>query len=154
MKEWIKDWKESDEKLDDILFAILPGFLYRFLHRMRNVPRNIKHTYQRATVGHTDDDWWNINNFVLYHCLPMIKTLREKHNGHPMDLTDKKWHSILNEIIEGWELWELDMEDHIDLLMSGREKDKKKYWGIVVKRQVKIDKANMLFGKYLQNLWD
>ena len=83
----------------------------------------------------------------------MLKTLREKHFGHPIGLTEKGWDKILDTIIEGWELEKLDMEDHADLL-KGTKKQRDRYWKIMTKRYEKIEKANELFGKYLGNLWD
>ena len=142
------------ESLDDILRFITPDCIYYRVkdkyYWIKNEPRR---AYQRATKGHTSDDWWNINSFVHSNCLPMLKTLREKHFGHPMGLTEKKWDKILDTIIEGWELEKLDMEDHADLL-KGTKKQRDRYWKIVTKRYEKIEKANELFGKYLGNLWD
>ena len=104
--------------------------------------RKTKYFIQRGRRGYSNQDLWgayyHIGNTVI-----AFAEFQKKHGaGYPMGLKSmKEWNKILDEIV--WYMHEVmeNTDTPIEVLSS------KKY-------QDRCKKANALFAKYWQNMWD
>ncbi len=97
---------------------------------------------QRMTRGFDDSETWNLDITIAKFLVPRLKAFKECNNGFPARLTKKKWNKIIDEMIEGFELYikKDDWEFEQDL----NERNEK---------NAKVDKALKLFSKHFYDLW-
>jgi len=80
------------------------------LDRIRDLTWNVfskrvwKLRYQKLTRGWDDSQTWNLFIEIAKFSLPRLKRFRELNNGHPSTLTEKRWNTILDQIIEAFEI--------------------------------------------------
>lgn len=119
--------------------------LKRMVWEERLAPINPAHWYrsvrwfvQRGRRGYSDMDLWDVNDHIA-RCV--IAFMDMPHHGYPMGLTEKKWDEYKTEIrwLMEQQLNSWDIEPEVAL--SGSYQDR-------------IKRANKLFGKYWQALWD
>ena len=96
---------------------------------------------------HTDSDLWSLDHTLSELILPLLKRFKAmKRHAYPVtELVEigvddekamaKKWESVLDEMIEGF-------ESHL----SGDDLDQE--------RNLKVKKGLQLFADYYQDLWD
>ena len=96
---------------------------------------------------HTDSDLWSLDHSLSELILPLLKRFKAmKRHAYPVtELVEigvddekamaKKWESVLDEMIEGF-------ESHL----SGDDLDQE--------RNLKVKKGLQLFADYYQDLWD
>ena len=102
------------------------------------IKRSIRFWWQRRTRGWSDDETWCLDHTLAKHIVPRLKRFKELNNGHPGELTEKKWDKILDEMI--WTFEFLEDED-------------KRYGDESAEDWKRIDKGLKLFGKYYYHLW-
>ena len=105
-----------------------------------NNKRKKRHLKQYEKQGWCDADTWSLDQRFAQWLLPRLKRFKELTIGIPMDLTEKQWMSILQEMIDGFEFMASD-----DYYQWGEPK-----WD---KKHEKINKAMDLFTKHIRNLW-
>lgn len=96
---------------------------------------------QRLTRGFDDTEMWSLDCTIAKFIAPRLKAFKEvsaDRGDHPGSLTATKWQKILNDMIEGFEIY----PDRFK--WTGEENDKN--WK-------KVDKAMSLFHKYFFALW-
>jgi len=134
----------SDESLEELLkpetkWESIKYFPYRLWYRIEDWWHDTIAFFQRGKRGFADKDVWGFDCYLAEVIAGGLKLLRKNHGGHPLRLTDEKWNSILDEIIEGFEARN-NCESYEEFLSI--EVDKK------------LNKSLELFAKYFQNLWD
>jgi hypothetical protein len=107
-----------------------------------NDERAKKFKEQRMTRGFDDSETWSLDITIAKFLVPRLKAFKECDNGYPARLTEKKWNKILDEMIEGFELYikkdEWDFEPDINTRNE---------------MYAKVNKALKQFSKYFQDLW-
>jgi hypothetical protein len=104
--------------------------------------------HPRVEYVHIDEyDTWNMNTTLAKIILPMLKQLKEDKYGYPSTLTEKKWNTIVDEMI--WS-FEQVLDDESDEKFWTDRID----WDGLRAHNKRIDKGLALFGKYYRNLWD
>ena len=96
-------------------------------------------------------DTWAMDSTLAIIITPMLKQLKATQHGHPVDLTEKQWHKIMDKMIWSFEC------------LSSRDgfhgfKFEGDYTRITSRRyhkhMEKVQEGLDLFGKYYMNLWD
>jgi len=99
--------------------------------------RDARHVWQRLTRGWPDSDLWSLDHALAKLILPRLKLFRECRGGHPADMTDEEWDSILGEMVFG-----------IEYYASGD------CWNSFdTDKAIRAHKGLELFGKYYGHLW-
>lgn len=93
---------------------------------------------QRKKTGVGDDETYDLSFSLCVFLLPRLKRFREVTIGYPFELTEKKWDSILGEMI-----W--FCEEYINGYAYDLDKD--------VKKNKRFLKASKLLSKYFLDLW-
>jgi len=159
--DWIED--ESLTRYEKIYYPIYRFFVWTIWDNIR--PGTWKHWYQRARYGHSYQDNWSIDYFLIDNLLPMLKKLRYDRTGTPMEffrkkdmgvdesgnptdvaqvLADKRYDELLDKIIYG-----LKCAKAIQDLDYNYKNNKK------AKQMMKsVEKSFQLIGKHLFCLWD
>ncbi len=96
-------------------------------------PRHKKWKKQRRTRGFDDTELWNLDVTFARFMLPRLKAFKEIDNGHPGNLTEKKWDSILDEIIAALEFMDSSEYIHGD--------------------KTQVERGMKLFAKWHQSMW-
>lgn len=95
-----------------------------------------KHRRQRAKRGFSVYDWWNFDTYLSWVMINALEKFRDDGVGHPANLTENEWTTILNVMIDGFEaLILLETEEDEELLRRG---------------EIALD----LFRIYYRDLWD
>ena len=98
---------------------------------------------QRDERGFDDTELWNLDLTISNFILPRLKVFREQTDGFPSKFnTIEEWYKILDEIIEGLELY----KDKFDWDMNADQ-------NILNLYSAKCKKAFKLLGEYVQDLW-
>ena len=134
----------SDESLEDLFkpetkWESIKYFPVRLWSWIEDLWLNTIAFFQRGKRGFADKDVWGFDYYLAEVIAGGLKLLRENHGGHPLGLTDEKWNSILDEIIEGFEARN-NCESYEEFLSIEADK--------------KLNKSLELFAKYFQDLWD
>ena len=107
-----------------------------------NDERAKKYKEQRMTRGFDDSETWNLDITISKFLVPRLKAFNECNNGFPSRLTKKKWNKILEEMIEGFELY-IKKDDWV--FEQDLNERNEKY--------AKVNKALKHFSKYFYDLW-
>jgi len=121
----------------------------------------IKHYWQRATRGYSDEDLWGFQDYLSVMIPSALRRLKEMNSSCPSDLYDEKkvndefhkWNEILEEIAQGFEAtknpdcmyWDKAKEGYMEM-----KYDKKKS----AQQAKKFERGMDLFKEYYYNLWD
>lgn len=97
-----------------------------------------KFLYQKIQreKGFNPEECWNLDYTIIDFVLPRLKYFAKHTIGYPADLTPEKWNKILEEIIEGFEIY-----TNKDWYKRNNDDD------------AKIEKAFDNFHKWFQALW-
>ena len=102
--------------------------------------REARWSEQRKTKGFDDTELWNLDITILEFIIPRLKAFREMERwGTPCNISMQTWNTILDRIIEGFELY-LDDE------WTNRAQLEN------IHKKFKI--AMKLFAKWFGALWD
>ena len=135
----------------------------RLLNDLRDMPYKVKWFIQRGSRGWADCDWWNMDSYLVSIIIPMLKRFRADIHGYPCGLTEKKWDSLLGEMIEGFEAAKRVIDDEYYKEVSGdsveaiknASKDEIKQWGAMNMADQKLfAKKGRIFIKHFFGLWD
>ncbi len=77
----------------------------------------------------------------------MLKQLKATKHGIPYNMTEKKWNSIMDDMIWAFEQITLDNNDD-QFWTDGID------WDGMKVHYARINKGTALFGKYYRSLWD
>ena len=158
--------KVKETNIIDDIMNYKPNLFERILWPIRrffkdtipDIPYKIKHFCQRGRRGWSDNDWWNMDSYLVEIILPMLKKFKENNHGYPGDLTEEKWDELLGEMIIGFEAAKRVIDDDYYLETGFPEKRFEgdvKQWGEASLKDQKIFKQKMkVFIKYFFNLWD
>lgn len=97
---------------------------------------------QRLTRGFDDTEMWSLDCTITKFIAPRLKVFLEKAEqigDHPGNITFQEWKGILEQMIEGFEIY----PDHFDWTAEESDANWKK-----------VDKALSLFHKWFFNLWN
>lgn len=148
------------------MYKLFGGYRFPYcLREIKNIPHAIKYRFQRAYKGFADCDTWSLDNYFIEVMKPALKYFKENQNGHPYDLTEEEWNSILDRMI--FLLSEMDVDtcsqqneyyENTDWVNDFDEETRKK----AVNRTIEIDKYIdsckdeffKLFSEYFYSLWD
>ena len=133
MMAWMDDdynKRNKFHKLDIKYF-----FIRKWRNRFRPVD-SVRHQYQRVTRGYSDADVWNFDYYLSEVIQGGCQWLREKGIGHPSNMTEQEWASILSQIEKGMKL-----SRKFDL-------------GRTVEENLEIQKAWQLVAQHHEDLWD
>ena len=122
---------------------------------------------QRVKIKIHKWDTWSMDNTLAPIILPMLVQLKSANHGYPADLTEKKWNSIMDEMIWAFEQkcrddWESDYFEYRELGLEEEGKADDLFgWKLVWEdregqkaHQKRMTNGFKLFGKYYENLWD
>ena len=100
-----------------------------------------KYKNQRLERGFDDTETWNLDVTLAKFIVPRLKRFKELNNGYPAHFKAKEeWDVILNEMIEGFELYEDKWKCNSDQNITNLEEYKRK-------------RAVKLLGEYFYDLW-
>lgn len=98
--------------------------------------REFKYYWQRLTRGFGNDELWNLDITIAEFIAPRLKAFRSYQIGHPPDLTEEEWETIL-----------LEMQKGFDMVIA----DEANYDEETIKQ---VKKSLELLTKYYHFLWD
>ena len=135
----------------------------RLLSDLRDVPYRIKWFIQRGLRGWADCDWWNMDSYLVGIIIPMLKRFRGDTHGYPCGLTEKKWDSLLGEMIEGFEAAERVINDEyykevsgdsVEAIKNASDEEIKQWSAMNIADQKLFSRKGKLFIKHFFGLWD
>jgi hypothetical protein len=112
-------------------------------------------------------DTWSMDHTLAHVIHPMLVQLKATTHGYPGGLTEKKWDSIMDEMIWAFEQklrdnWEGDYYEYREMGPE-ESKDPDSLFGLKLvwedpegraAHQKRMTNGFKLFGKYYENLWD
>lgn len=135
-------------------FSWDPDSVTRFDHLVEGVEDSIQSMYnilnwvwfdrrtQKVNVSIDKYDTWSMDHTLAHIVLPMLVQLKATNHGYPANLTEKKWDSIMSEMI--WAFGQ-KCQDDWELNDDGAARQA---------RQERMTNGFKLFGEYYENLWD
>ena len=115
---------------------------------------------QKVSVHIDKWDTWNMDTTLSHIVVPMLKQLKATKHGHPSQLTEAGWNSILDEMIFAFESKLIDWEDqYYGPFIEDPEKNLGGEFEWIdhdglKSYQERISAGFKLFGEYYENLWD
>ena len=160
--DWIEESKKPLLWHEKIYYPIYRFFVWTVWDSIR--PGTWKHWYQRARYGHSYQDNWSIDYFLIENLIPMLKKIRHDRTGTPMDffrkkdgidesgsptdeaqdLADKRYDEVLDKMIYGLKCAKVIQDLDYDYKNNKRTKQMMK----------SVEKSFQLIGKHLFSLWD
>ena len=105
--------------------------------------RQAKWKKQRVKNGFDDTETWNLDTTLARFILPRLKRFREVNIGHPAYMTWESWCTLIDRMIEGFEI-QLNEGSLLDKNLSAEEEKK---------NRKKVRMAWLLLGRYGRDLW-
>lgn len=108
---------------------------------------------QRFKRGYAWSDVWSMYYWFICTTKPMLEHLLKEHEGHPCNIENEEWESILQEMIDCLEL--MDEENAYKQFSVPDEEDLSEYY----KKVYELMERNKnrffeLFSKWFFDLWD
>jgi hypothetical protein len=122
-------------KTIDIKYIDVPNICFSLTDK--DDKREKKLSKQRIKRGFDDSETWCLTTTICSFVLPRLKRFKKIDAGHPMRLTAKEWHSILNKIIVALEL----------IIRNDGA------WVFNEKEQKQVEKGLDLFREWFFSLW-
>jgi hypothetical protein len=107
---------------------------------IKNWKRFFRFYWQRHTRGWDDSVTCNLDIELIEWLLPRLKRFKELNNGHPGNLSWKKWNNILDNIIYGLEAALSEWDGKCDIEKA-------------VQLETSINNAFKLLAKWHGHLW-
>ena len=134
----------------------LTGPFCRLWWKFRDQRKAFGFRRQRYKRGYASCDVWELRTWFVNMLKPMLEDLLIHHTGHPAELTNDEWESILAEMLRLLDIMDI-WDDSAACRQIGALKDDRTY-----ETQIKISdeklKATeaffMLFSKWFWDLWD
>lgn len=117
---------------------------------IRDYYLEIKWWWQRATQGYSDCDVWNWCDRMTKLNIAVLKRLRANHMGHPAGMSSKKWDSIMDQMIDGFQAREEEEND----FTSYKKLSQEELTALRESRRKRTQTGLRLFAKYFYHLWD
>jgi hypothetical protein len=76
-----------------------------YWNRIEDDPRQPKWQEQQNKYGFDERETWSLDFTFIAWVYPRLKMYREINAGYPMGITKKQWNKIIDEMIEGFELY-------------------------------------------------
>jgi hypothetical protein len=115
-------------------------WLKRLKHKLPS-KRDIRFFIQRWTRGWDDSETWSMDQSLAKIILPRLKRFQEVRGGHPADMTDEEWESIIQEMVWGFEWFAAGKQYDYGERKEGRSESERAH------------EAIELFAKYYGHLW-
>lgn len=96
-------------------------------------------------------DTWAMDSTLAIIITPMLKQLKATQHGHPIGLTEKQWHKIMDKMIWSFECLSSDSGFHGFKFEGDYTRITSRRYH---KHMEKVQEGLDLFGKYYMNLWD
>lgn len=148
-----------------ILFWFWKGYGSRWCG-LKYVPLEIKWFIQRITRGYSDDQLWNLNNYLGKHIIKVLTAFQEmKKSGVPCNYTEKNgkkismnvamknWKKDIQDMIDGFDFLTND-DVHFDAMLDVYENDYKKAGKEYNKQALIAKKKAQKFIEHFNGLWD
>lgn len=157
--------KYSDWILDKIPFG------WRIYNFYLDTKIRFISAYQIFRHGVSDKECWDLSGNFTNYILPRLKYYKKMDRfGHPVDLTEEKWETILDEIIWSFEYmkdpsvynpipqhWQLENESLAEYLNREKTPEEKKRNEEYIERCKQLEEKKksglLLFVEYYENLW-
>lgn len=138
MDKDIEDIMQDINDYKPTLWETIKWTLEDILEKPHDLYREIKYFIQRGRRGYSDRDMWDLGQYINHILLCGCTKYRKDMLGYPGFMTEARWTKILDEIIEGCNIYDNDVDGFVG------EPAKK----------VKIDRAFHLLARYYDNMWD
>jgi hypothetical protein len=122
----------------------IPNVNFSCFDKSTNKERTKKYKKQRIERGFDDSELWNLDSTIAQFITPRLKAFKEYTQSYPGGMESfEKWKEILDQMVEGFELWQNHWEWE-------NESDQ----NIINEKRHKVDVALELFHKHFFDLWD
>ncbi len=160
--ELLKELEDSLRWHDKLYLPVYRFFRWTIWERIR--PGKWKHWYERARYGHSYQDQWSIDYWLVDNLIPMLKQIKYERHGTPMEffrkkdgvdrdgnptdeatvLADKRYDEVLDKMIYGLKCGRTIQNLDYDYNSAKKTKQMMK----------SVEKSFQLIGKHLFSLWD
>ena len=127
--------KKIKRKKVDIKYLGIPNICFSVTDK--DDKREKKFAKQRMTQGFDGSETWSLYGTITRFTLPRLKCLKEVMNGYPLGMASEEWDSILDKMINAFEL--INLYNNAELEDAGKHKE--------------IDEGMGLFAKHFLDLW-
>ncbi len=118
----------------------------------------IKNFIQRGKRGFSDEDLWNLDNYLAELIYESIKAFKESDRmGYPGNFSQaEEWEEVLDEIVIGMEAgMRISYTDYFEMKKEGGNRYKHTFNEERMNRDWKLYRRGWdLLLKYIGNLWD
>jgi len=146
------------EAIEDAVQRVYDVFNWLWFDRLK----------QKVKVRVDKWDTWSMDHTLSHIVLPMLVQLKATNHGYPSGLTEKKWDSIMDEMIWAFEQkcrddWESDYYEYKSISKEEATDDTESLFGMKLvwedkegraAHQKRMTNGFRLFGIYYENLWD
>lgn len=134
----------------------LTGPFYRLGWRICEKWKEFGYRKQRFKRGYASCDVWELRTWFVNTLRPMLEDLLVHHTGHPAELTNDEWESILTEMIQLLDVMDI-WDDSAASRQIGALAEDRTY-----ETETKISEEKLkateaffsLFSKWFWDLWD
>ena len=159
------DWPDSPTRFDNLVEEIEDS-----VQTVYNVFNSLWFDRRKQKVKVHIDKWdtWSMDSSLAPIIHPMLVQLKATNHGYPAKLTEKKWDSIMDEMIWAFgqkcrDNWEGDYYKYEELSKEEATNEMESLFGMKLvwedregrqAHQKRMTNGFKLFGKYFENLWD
>lgn len=101
--ELFEDMKKNHSPWDKFILNPKNEWFRWLIYNTKDVPndlyRKCKRGWQRAYRGWAKEDVWNLDGYLSKVIRDSIQRLRNRHCGHPPNMTSEEWNKKLDNII-------------------------------------------------------
>ena len=122
----------------------IPNVNFSCFDKSTNKQRTKKYKQQRLERGFDDSELWNLDSTIAQFITPRLKAFKEYTQSYPGGVSGFiEWKMILDQMVEGFELWQNHWEWENDNDQN-----------IINEKRHKVDIALELFKEQSFELWD
>ena len=129
--------------------------------------RDLKCAYERATKGYCFRDLWSIDDWFLNVFPIMLQDFNKIRNGHPGNITEEEWNTIIEDMIISFKNADEEQTDYLNkyeeeydkIIFKGdnnytdKEKELQKNYYNEENKKFEYRKHNLQKGFQLLNKW-